>query len=437
MGARHRFVQPFRFSLGFDTMKLNLGYSKQVIAMDKDATATQRIQALAKDLEPYIVSQRRYFHAHPELSKQEFATSDALAAELDRLGIEYRRPGKLGIIATIRGTAPGAYDADGKPHRCIALRSDIDALPVQEQTGVPFESQNAGVMHACGHDCHMAMMLGAIRMLNDLRDCLRGEVRIIFQPAEEISVGSRMMIDAGALEGVDSIYGAHIWSEVDAGTISAEPGPRMANTDWFRVDITGESAHGAMPHKGIDAIVVGAAIIEALQVVVSRDVSPYEPAVLTIGEFHGGVARNVMAGSAYLTGTVRCFSPELREYLKERMAYMSKLVAHAYGATADFVWTTGNSALINDEACAHRAQKSIEKVLGRKALAKYEGTLSGEDFSEYLNFVPGVFVFVGTRNPEVGAEHPQHSCFYTVDESVLVRGSMVAAQYAIDFLAED
>lgn len=443
------------------------------------AEFTQRVQELVTQIEPYLIEKRRYFHAHPELSGDEIATTAAIAAELDALGVEYALPndfvpgpapvhyapseklqaikevGKTfirsisndgetstissqsGLIVTIKGEAPDAYDAQGRPRHRIALRSDIDALPILEQTGAPYASQNEGVMHACGHDCHIAMMLGAIRILHQLRANLRGEVRIIFQPAEEISIGSRRMIAAGALDGVESIYGAHIWSEVEAGTVSIESGPRMANTDWFRVDVSGSSAHGAMPHKGVDAIVVGAAIIEALQVVVSRDVSPFDPVVLTIGEFHGGVARNVMAGTSYLTGTVRSFDPKVREFLRERMEFMVHHVAQSYSAKAQFEWQSGNSALINDKACAKRAVKSAIKVLGEDALAKYEGTLSGEDFSEYLRVVPGVFVFVGGRNPEKGADHPQHSCYYEVDESVLKSGAMLVAQYAFDFLNEE
>lgn len=444
-----------------------------------DSTFTQRVQELAARIEPYLIEKRRFFHAHPELSGEEVNTTAAIAQELDAMGIEYALPndfipgpapaqytesenlaslkeaGKAfvrqgveaqggstissqsGLIVTIRGEAPDAYDEQGRPRHRIVLRSDIDALPILEQTGASYASKNEGVMHACGHDCHIAMMLGAIRLLNELREQLRGEVRIIFQPAEEISIGSRRMIAAGALDGVETIYGAHIWSEVEAGTVSIESGPRMANTDWFRVDISGSSAHGAMPHKGVDAIVVGAAIIEALQVVVSRDVSPFDPVVLTIGEFHGGVARNVMAGTSYLTGTVRSFDPKVREFLRERMEFMVHHVARSYSAKADFEWQSGNSALINDKKCAKRAIKSAVKVLGEDALAKYEGTLSGEDFSEYLRVVPGVFVFVGGKNPEKGADHPQHSCYYEVDESVLVSGAKLAAQYAFDFLNED
>lgn len=433
-----------------------------------------QVQALAQELELYVVGKRRFFHAHPELSAHEAKTTAALFRELESLGVPCMRPQEFlvwqqerqrawgrdaaqeapatcpssqyslnpeidplsGLVALIRGEAPDAYDDQGKPRRCIVLRADIDALPVKEETGLPFASQNEGVMHACGHDCHMAMMLGAVRMLHELRHQLRGEVRIVFQPAEEISIGSRHMIAAGVLDGADGIYGAHIWSEVEAGTVSAEPGPRMANTDWFRVDVSGSSAHGAMPHKGVDAIVVGAAIIEALQVVVSRDVSPFEPVVLTIGEFHGGVARNVMAGTSYLTGTVRSFNPEVRQFLRDRMKFMVNHVAQSYSAKATFEWETGNSALINDKASARRAIKSAVRVLGEDALAHYEGTLSGEDFSEYLNFVPGVFAFIGGGNPAVGADHPQHSCYYNVDESVLIKGSLMATQYAFDFLNE-
>ena len=424
-------------SAGAAVMGAETAMARPIAHELKVEAAETQLKLRAAEIEPYVIEMRRHFHAYPELSGQEVETAKRIAAELDALGVEYRCVADTGIIATIRGGAPDAYGADGNPRRRIALRADMDALPVLEETDVPFASRNEGVMHACGHDCHMAMMLGTVRLLLSIRQQLRGEVRIIFQPAEEISIGSRKMIEAGALEGVDTIFASHIWSEVDAGTVSVEPGPRMANCDWFRVDIAGSGAHGAMPHKGIDAVVVGAAIVEALQVVVSRDVSPFDPAVITVGEFHAGTARNVMAGSAYLTGTVRSFTPEVRAYLQERMAHIVEETAASFGATARFTWEFGNSCLVNDAACAARVQASVAKVLGEQALCHYEGTLSGEDFSEYLAFVPGVLAFVGTRNPEVGASFPQHSCYYTVDESVLIGGSLVAAQYAYDFLAEE
>lgn len=394
-------------------------------------TTTERLRAKGAVIEQDIIALRRHFHRHPELSGKEQWTSDVLCSQLDELGIPYQRVAGTGVIATIRGTASG-----GRRSR-VALRADIDALPVTEKTGVPYASEYPGVMHACGHDCHMAMMVGAARLLNDLRDELHGEVRVLFQPAEEISIGSTMMMNAGALDGVDAIFGAHIWSEIDAGLISCEPGQRMAHTDWFRIDIEGVSAHGSMPHKGVDAIVVGAEMVTALQILVSRDVSPFEPVVVTVGEFHGGEARNIMAGSAYLTGTVRTWSDRLRAEVPDRLERIVGKIARAFNAEARFTFESGNAGLANDPACAELARRAVAEVLGEEAVGSYEGTLSGEDFSEYLRRVPGVFAFIGCRNPEVGAEHPQHSCYYEVDESVLIKGSMVAAHWALDALVEE
>lgn len=414
------------------------------------AQLSEAIRALAADIEADIVAWRRHFHRHPELGGREVETSAFVRARLDEWGVGYRlvegprpdgfadeRPDLIGtgVIATIRGEAEGAYDAQGNPACRIALRTDMDALPVTERTGADYASENDGVMHACGHDCHMAMMLGAVRVLNQLRGQLRGEVRVIFQPAEEISIGARDMIAAGALEGVDAIYGAHIWSEVDSGTISCEPGPRMAYTDWFRIDIEGVSAHGSMPHKGVDAIVVAAEIVDSLQVLVSRRTSPFEPVVVTVGEIHGGTARNIMAGSAYLTGTLRTWHTDVRERMIDRIERVAGKTSHAFGADITFSFEEGNPSVVNDAACAEVARRAVEEVLGEQAVGSYGGTLAGEDFAEYLRHVPGVFVFVGTRNPEIGADHPQHSCYYTVDESMLAKGAMVAVQWACDMLA--
>ena len=407
------------------------------------------VKGLGVRYEGEIIELRRHFHQNPELSAHEVKTSEFLCSWLDDLGVSYRRvQGKrsaefsaeresfigTGIIATIRGEAAGAYDEAGKPAKRVALRTDMDALPVTERTEAVYASKNDGVMHACGHDCHMAMMLGAVRMLHELRGHLRGEVRVIFQPAEEISIGARDMIAAGALDGVDAIYGAHIWSEVAAGTISCEPGPRMAFTDWFRMDIEGVSAHGSMPHKGVDAIVVAAEIIDALQVLVSRRTSPFEPVVITVGEIHGGTARNIMAGSAYLTGTLRTWHKDVRERIIDRMERIAGKTSHAFGAEIRFSFEQGNPSVVNDAACAEVARQAVVETLGQQALAEYEGTLAGEDFAEYLRLVPGVFIFVGTNNPDIDAVHPQHSCYYTIDESVLVKGSMVATQWACDML---
>ncbi len=401
------------------------------------ADATARIRELGRAAEPYVIAQRRYFHQHPELSLQEVDTTEAIARELDAMCIPYERPLDTGLVATLAGTAPDAYREDGSPRRRLLIRADIDALAVTERTGVPFASERVGVMHACGHDCHIAMQLGALRVLAQMTDALHGEVRAVFQPSEENGQGARMMIDTGVLEGVDGAYAAHIWSEVDAGTISCEAGPRMANTDWFRVDVRGTSCHGAMPQRGADAIVAAAEIVNNLQTIVSRDLSPYEPAVVTVGELHGGTARNVIAGTAYLTGTVRTYGDTAHDAMPKLIARIAQHTAAALGAEAELTdYTVAHGAVVNDEAASARCRRAIERVLGPEAVGRYRGTLSGEDFSEVLRRVPGVLAFVGTRNPALGATFAQHSCFYRVDESVLVKGAMLAAQYAVDFLAE-
>lgn len=402
-----------------------------------DTEATARIQQLGADTEPYIIDRRRHFHAHPEPSLHEVETTAAIARELDEMGIPYTRPTETGLVATIRGTAADAYDAAGSPRRRLMLRADIDALPVLERTELPFASQNEGYMHACGHDCHIAMMLGACKILVQMTDMLHGEVRVVFQPSEENGRGSKIMIGAGVLDGVDGAFAMHIWSEVDAGTISCEPGPRMANTDWFRIDVRGTSCHGAMPQRGADAIIAACEIVNALQTIVSRDISPFEPAVVTVGELHGGTANNVIAGSAYLTGTVRTYSDATHDHMPKLISRIAKRTAEALGAEARLSeYTVANPAVYNDPEASERCRNAVVEVLGEDAVGSYKGTLSGEDFAEYLRVVPGVLAFVGTRNPEIGATYAQHSCFYTVDESVLVKGSMLAAQYAVDFLAE-
>ena len=414
--------------------------AQQIMAATEARAAddvTAAIQDIATEFEPYIIKQRRHFHKHPELSLAEERTTSDIANQLDAMNIPYERPLKTGLVATLRGTAPDAYREDGTPRRRILLRADIDALPVTEQPGEEFASVNEGCMHACGHDCHIAMMLGTLQILRHMTDDIHGEVRIVFQPSEENGQGAKLMIGTGVLDGVDGAYAAHIWSEVDAGTVSCEPGPRMANTDWFRIDVRGTSCHGAMPQRGHDAVMVAAEIVNALQTIVSREISPYEPAVITVGELHGGTARNVIAGTAYLAGTVRTYGDSTHEEMPELMRRIVEHTAAALGAEAELTdYTIANYKVENDAASSERCRQAVIKCLGPAGQGHYRGTLSGEDFSEYLRRVPGVLAFVGTRNPKIGATYAQHSCFYKIDESVLAKGSMVAAQYAIDFLAE-
>lgn len=413
----------------------------QQIMADREARseqeATRAILDIAAEFEPYIIRQRRHFHKHPEPSLEEVRTTSDIAGQLDAMNIPYERPLKTGLVATLRGTAPDAYRADGTPRRRLLMRADIDALPVTERTEEEFASVNEGYMHACGHDCHIAMMLGCLQVLRHMTDDIHGEVRVVFQPSEENGSGAKMMCEAGVCEDVDGAFAMHIWSEVDAGTVSCEPGPRMANTDWFRIDVHGTSCHGAMPQRGADAIMVAAEIVNALQTIVSRDLSPYEPAVVTVGELHGGTARNVIAGSAYLTGTVRTYSDATHEMMPELIRRICTHTAAALGAEAELSdYTIANYKVENEPAASERCRQAVLKVLGAAGEGRYRGTLSGEDFSEYLRRVPGVLAFVGCRNPQVGATFAQHSCYYRIDESVLAKGAAVAAQYAVDFLAE-
>lgn len=398
---------------------------------------TEQLKAQIAETSVYVIAKRRWYHARPELAYQEVDTSARICADLDELGIPYERPTATGVVATIKGNAKDAYNELGQPARRLMLRADIDALPVAEQTGLPFTSQNEGKMHACGHDCHIAMLLGAARLLLGIKDQLKGEARLVFQPAEEGGDGSNSMIKAGVLQGVDGVFGLHIWSDVPAGKVNVEAGPRMAATDWWRIDVTGKSAHGAMPNQGADALLAGAAIVAILQSIVSRNMSPFEPAVVTVGQFHSGTARNVMAGSAWMEGTVRTFTEEAHQQIPELMKRIASETAAAYGCTAKLAYEMAHDAVVNTPEAADLAQRAALKVLGPDALAVYQGSMPGEDFSNYLKLVPGAFAFLGAGTQDTsGKVWPQHSSCYNPDENVLVRGSLLAAQYAYDFLSE-
>ena len=408
----------------------------QLLGAAESAHIAKRIHEAQAEISDYVIDKRRWFHAHAELGYKEFETAERICKELDALGIPYERPCETGVVATIRGTAPDAYDKDGRARRRVMLRADIDALPVTEQTGEPFQSTHPGLMHACGHDCHIAMLLGAAKLLVSMPEELHGEVRLVFQPAEEGGNGSRTMIGLGVLEGVDGVYGAHIWSDIPKGKVSVESGPRMAATDWWRIDVTGRGAHGAMPNQGADAVLAGAAIVQSLQAIVARNMSPFEPAVVSVGQFHGGTARNVIAGSAWMEGTVRTFHEAAHTRIPKLMERMAQDTAAAYGCVATLTYERAHATVVNTPEASALARRAATEVLGSDAIVTYQGAMPGEDFSEYLKHRPGVFVFLGSGTADTrGKVWPQHSCRYDPDESVLVRGSMLAAQYAADFLA--
>jgi amidohydrolase len=372
-----------------------------------------------------IIRNRREFHRIPEPSGSELKTSALIREKLLAMGLKTRSMAGTGLITEIAGAQTG---------KTVALRADMDALPLAEKTGAAYCSQHEGFMHACGHDAHIAMLLGAARMLLELRREIHGSVRLIFQPAEEDSTGAGAMIAEGVLDRVDTIFGLHVWSGLDSGTISVEAGPRMASADFWYIDITGKGGHGGMPHDGIDALVTGAALVNSLQTIVSREIPPLEPAVLSIGEFRAGVLPNIIADSACLSGTSRAFNPMVREQFPAAIKRIAEHTAAAYRAEIKLRYDFGSPAVENDPACSGIAERAVKKVMGEQAPIPMEKTMGGEDFAHYQQRVPGVFAFLGIRNGEIGI-HPQHSPLYTIDESVLPQGAAVAVQYALDFQA--
>ncbi|HAW44934.1 MAG TPA: amidohydrolase [Sutterella sp.] len=384
------------------------------------------LESLAKRHNDYQIEMRRYFHAHPEPSRQEKETSKRIGEELTAMGVKWEKAGTgYGIVATIDGNAPG---------KTFMLRADMDALEVLEDTGAPYASVNKGYMHACGHDCHISMLLTAAKILNEIRSEFKGRVKLAFQPAEEVAWGARDFIDAGVLDDVAACFGIHVWSDFDAGQVSIKPGPRMASADMFDIKVHGKAGHGSQPHQTVDAVVVASAIVQNLQTIVSREVAPNETCVVSVGKIESGTRFNIIAGEAYLLGTTRCFSREVRNELEGQITRIAQGVASAYRATAEVNYTYMLGPTINDPEVTDFAQKAARAVFGENFQASYEFTMGAEDFSEYGLKVPSAIALLGVRNEACGSIWPQHSNHYCVDESVLVKGALLHAMTAVNFL---
>ena len=387
------------------------------------------IRALAEQYESYIIEQRRWFHAHPELSWEEFGTTDHIQQELEKMGLEVHRfDGRPGCTAMIYGgkAAPGA--------KTVALRADIDALPVEEKTGLPFTSQNPGVMHACGHDNHMAMLLGAARILCDLKDELAGNVKLLFQAAEETCFGAEYYVQQGVLDGVDAIYGQHIWAGLEAPYLNVQPGVRMASCDNFTITVEGSSTHGSTPHLGTDAIVAAASIIMNIQTIVSRNNDPLNALVVTIGEIHGGQRFNILANKVVMEGTCRTHSREMRGKIEPLLRRVCEDTAAAFGARAELKYDAFPSPVINDHDDLNQiAHDAAVKLYGEEGIKEMPRVMGSEDFAYFMDVVPGIFGFLGSRD----AEHQtsNHNDCYDVPEEVLKRGAAMHAQFAADYLS--
>lgn len=376
-----------------------------------------------------MVAFRRDLHRHPELPWEEFRTTDRIAQELDKIGIAYRRTEPTGIIAEIQG---------GKPGKRILLRADIDALPVQELSeNIDYKSTIDGKMHACGHDTHASMLLIAAKALYEIRDQLKGNVRLVFQPAEEVAQGAKGMIKQGVLDGVDSAFGMHIWSQMPVGKISCVVGSSFASADLLTVRFKGRGGHGSMPHDTVDAVMVASAFVMNVQSIVSREVSPLDPAVVTIGRMDVGTRFNVIAENAVLDGTVRCFNVAVRDKIESAIRRYANQVAAMYRATAEVEYIYGTLPVINDKESALLAQKVIVESFGEKALYFEAPTTGGEDFSYYTENIPGAFALVGSGNPDKDTQWPHHHGCFNVDEDGMSLGAEFYAQYAWAYLNQN
>ncbi len=385
------------------------------------------IKDIAEKYSDYVINMRRMFHRHPEIAFEEKETSKMIVKELESMGLSPEVIGKTGVIVDIGDRS--------KSQKTVLIRSDIDALKVTEETGAEYASENEGYMHACGHDAHIAMNLGCARILSEIQDQLNGTVRLLFQPAEETAGGSSQMISGGVMDGVDTVYGTHVWGDIPAGKFSAEAGPRMAAADFFKITVTGKGTHGSLPHNGIDPIAAAAAIINNLQVAVNREIIATEPVIISFCQIHGGNTDNAIPDTVTIGGTTRTFSNEIRDMLPDLIRRVITETAGAFRAEARLEYNgVGSSPVINDPACSARAINAITKNFGENALTDFGPVMSGEDFSDYQKIVPGVFVFLGVRNEKCNAVYPNHSSHFAMDESVLIMGSTAAVQYAVDFL---
>ncbi|MFU8816721.1 MAG: amidohydrolase [Pseudomonadales bacterium] len=408
------------------------------------ADLAERIEAAARAMEGQVVAWRRDIHQHPELSNREFRTSALVAEHLRGLGMEVQTGiAHTGVVGVLRGAKPGPV---------VALRADMDGLPVEERTGLPFAStqrssfdgQDVGVMHACGHDAHVAILMGAASVLAGLREQLPGTVKFIFQPAEEGAPrgeqgGAGLMVEQGVLRNPDvaAIFGLHVSQADTVGWASYRPRGAMASAQSFQIRVQGSQTHGAQPWAGVDPIIVGAHIVTALQTIVSRQLDlTVAPAVITVGTFHAGVRNNIVPDVAELGGTIRTFDPGMRAAIHDRVERIATSVAESMGATATVTIDPGVPVTYNDVELTESMVPTLRDVYGRDNVRVSELITGAEDFAFYQERVPGLFFFIGGRPAGVPAERaiPNHSPYFDVDEGALVLGVQAMSRLAVDYL---
>ena len=387
------------------------------------------VLAAARDILPWMIEIRRDLHQYPELGLEEHRTAGRVQALLDELGIPHEDGvGGTGVIGTLEGRGAG---------KAVALRADLDGLPLQDAKEVPYRSKVPGKMHACGHDVHTAILLGASRLLAGRMPALEGTVKLLFQPAEETVGGAELLIAAGALENppIDAIFGLHVETDIDAGQFAVRYGQRNASSDALKITLFGRSCHAAYPSGGVDAIVLAAQVVTALQTVVSRNVDARESAVVTLGTIRGGAQSNIVADRVEFTGTVRTLDPAIRQRVLDRVRETAEGVAQALGGRAQVEVEAGYDALINDDDAVDVVRDNAVRLVGAEnVILRPKANMGVEDFAFYLNRVPGAFFSLGVRNEARGIVHPIHQESFDVDEDCLAYGAALQVLNALSVL---
>lgn len=379
----------------------------------------------SRSLSEYIIRMRRDFHMHPELKWEERRTSSIVERELRELGIEVIRVAETGVIGVLKGPGEGPV---------VGIRADMDALPIQEENDVPYRSRVLGKMHACGHDAHTAMLLGAAKVLAKMREKINGTVKLIFQPAEEGGLGAKAMVESGALDDVKAFFGIHVWSMLPAGVVGIKEGPMMAGADAFTIKVRGMGGHGAQPHEAVDPIPPACDIVNALHRIVSREVPALQPAVISVTMVKGGTTFNVIPEEVTLAGTIRTFDEGLRGKIIERIKSIVKHYAEAWGCEGRFELSEGYvPPTINDA----RVTSVVKRVAGKLTeVVESEPTMGAEDFAFYGRKAPAAFAILGVRNEAKGIVYPHHHPRFDVDEDVLWLGTALYTLVALELLDE-
>ncbi|MFF3023413.1 M20 family metallopeptidase [Gottfriedia sp. NPDC057948] len=376
---------------------------------------TISLDSLVEQTKEEVIKWRRHFHQYPELSFHEEKTAQYVYDTLQTFGnLEITRPTKTSVMARLIGSQPG---------KVLAIRADMDALPIEEENTFEFVSTNPGVMHACGHDGHTAMLLGTAKILTSLKDKIKGEVRFLFQHAEELFPGgAEEMVQAGVMDGVDMVIGAHLWAPMKLGTVGVAYGPMMAAPDTFYITVEGKGGHAALPHDTIDSIAIASQVVTNLQHIVSRNTDPLDNLVVSVTKFIGGTTHNVIPGSVEICGTVRSFNADLRKSVPDLMERIIKGITEAHGGQYKFEYEFGYRPVINDEQITKAIEETILEVFDEKTLDLMKPNMGGEDFSAFQQKAPGTFFYVGAGNKEKDITYPHHHARFTIDEDALEIG---------------